>query len=865
MSSNRYGKKPDRSPRGNPKNRKKGTELKENRLERATASVTEQQEIEEQKRRESLKSRKTGTSITLVNMVRKKSPPTMLTMILSVILSTMLTVGFIGMVTTTYNLPMDYILFFILVVLSAWGMSYCHAAGSASTSAVLAVFLGMMALGVCSFDMFSVQTQVNYTYSILQKNAFHGLEPVLVTAQELEEAERPVTLLMFLISFIPTFFTTLVIEQRRNMLLALVWHIPFLICSTVIVYMTPDAWPCVLAVSGVLLLIVFQFVRKLGDDSVDERMLKISVPVVVLCCLVSAFFPVSGYDKYKLAEKRFTQLQSVTRRIGDWLSIGDQEKVLTEEEERMKNGFKGAIIADADDDKPAETHASSEEFSKVGYFNPPDVKLAEVKRFYNDTSTHMVIASGRMLYLRCASMEVLRNDSWKVLNYDEPRPEEEYMMDADQIPLREADYVLHVRPYVPISVRLVPEYVDHFNLSPESRYYGSRIPVYTTWNLAEVIPTHGEVSYNYSFNMVPAKRGAEWDPLYLEEEVYGTCLEVPEETRKSLMDSGVLPKWFLDLMDGTKEMSTAEKVGTVIEYVRNLHPYDAMTPYPPEGVDFVTWFIKDSKGGFCVHYSTTAAVLLRMLGVPTRYCSGYLVNIDSEAQKNEISMKDAHAWIEFFDPDYGWVMDDPTPGNGVVASYYNAYAVAKEYGDMDYDYRLSPTPKPKKKVVKNATPTPASAIDPDMLPSVEEESSSNTVSPLKLMKLILLHPIVMALLGILLVIGLLRLGYVMFWLRKFKSGTRNDQASAYDRYFNMHLKFFEAPGSRVVDTIVKKAEYSDEEISEKELRTLVKFGDHNLMVQKLGQPRLMRFLSAILSVKLPYGESAKDARERTEE
>ena len=41
---------------------------------------------------------------------------------------------------------------------------------------------------------------------------------------------------------------------------------------------------------------------------------------------------------------------------------------------------------------------------------------------------------------------------------------------------------------------------------------------------------------------------------------------------------------------------------------------------------------------------------------------------------------DAHAWIEYFHPDYGWIMDDPTPGNQTAASYYNYKAILTEYG-----------------------------------------------------------------------------------------------------------------------------------------------------------------------------------------
>ena len=622
-------------------------------------------------------------------------------MIFSVLLSTMLGTGFSFMLMTTYGLKADLFVFVLFLGLISWGMSYCHASDSKTVPFVLAAFLGMVALFICSFDIFNVQTEVNYAYSILQKSAFHELEPVYTDPKELEAIARPITLLMLLINLIPAFFTTLVVERRKNILISLVWYIPFFFCTTVITFMTPKEWPCVLAVGGVVILLIFQFVRRLGDDTVDERMLKISAPVIILCALFSALFPVSRYDKDKLAEKHFTKMQEIFDELGSRLPFGELTG-RSKKDEEPEVGFQGAIIAHEDDEELTEANVTSEDFSKVGFFNPPDIKLMKLLRYYNDTENHTVQSTGRMLYLRCTSMEKLSMEGWQTAYYGETKSEDAYILNMSGIEGSEADFVLTVQPYVPIPVYLVPEYTDHFYLSPESRYANANIPVRRNWNLAECVVNPGEKVYNYAFNMVPQKRSPEWNPDYLEE-VYGTCLEVPEETKQSILDSGVLPKWYKDLLEGKSEMTTAEKVGTVIEYVRNLHPYDVQTPYPPEGVDFVTWFMTQSPSGFCVHYATTAATLLRMIGVPTRYVSGYFVGFELNSTRGEVSMKDAHAWIEFFDPDYGWVMDDPTPGNGIAASYYNAYSIAKEYGDMSYDYRLSPTPKPKPKPVKKPT------------------------------------------------------------------------------------------------------------------------------------------------------------------
>ena len=823
--------------------KKKG--LREDRLEKARATTDEQKKLEAKRKEKLLKKR--GPSIVVLGAVKKQSKPTVLTILFAALMATLLGTGFSCMLTTTYDLKVYYIAFVPILAVLSLGMAYCHASESKTTPIVLAAFLAILSFGIVMFDLLHVGVQAGYAYSIMQKHAFHSLRPFFTTVEEFDKHKTSVTLLFLLISQIPAFFTTFVIVRRKNILLSLVWYLPYLFCSTIIVFKLPDAWPCVLAISGVLILLIFQSVRMLGDETVDVRMLKIAVPVVLLCGMLYMFFPTSGYDKDKLADTGFTQIQGLMKQVGNTLGIGDStpkesEDALAQEKER---GYKGCIIANPDERSAPDVSPGFEDLTKIGYFDPPDVKLLSVTRYYNDTETHVVTLTGRMIYLRCAAMEQMLGNSWKTAYYGELKPEEKYLTGASEIPLREADYVLQLHPYMELPIYLVPEYTDYMYLTSESRYADMEIEVRRIWNISECIPNYGDDTYEYAYNMIPQKTEAEWDPKYLEEEVYGTCLEVPEETRNSILESGVLPKWYLEVMDGTREMSTAEKVGTVVEYVRNLRPYNVETPYPPQDMDFVTWFMTKAPSGFCVHYSTTAAVLLRILGVPTRYCNGYLASIDPYGTKGEVSMKNAHSWIEFFDPDYGWVVDDPTPGNAMTASYYNAFAITGEYGDMDYDRGLSPTPKPKK---KRMTPTPT-----------PEPSDSDAPAAIAAARKVTRNPVAMPVLSILLAFVAVRLAYVFFWKRKFNSEDTNAAAIGYGKYFSLHLFILAATGSRVADSIVKKAEYSDSTITEEELLKLVRFGEHNLKKQKEGRARSARFLSWLLRVKLPH--SAKKKRE----
>ena len=67
------------------------------------------------------------------------------------------------------------------------------------------------------------------------------------------------------------------------------------------------------------------------------------------------------------------------------------------------------------------------------------------------------------------------------------------------------------------------------------------------------------------------------------------------------------------------------------------------------------------KQGFCEHYATTMAILLRQANVPSRLVEGFLPgDLDPATGKEEIRTGGAHAWVEVYFPGYGWQMFDPT-------------------------------------------------------------------------------------------------------------------------------------------------------------------------------------------------------------
>lgn len=100
----------------------------------------------------------------------------------------------------------------------------------------------------------------------------------------------------------------------------------------------------------------------------------------------------------------------------------------------------------------------------------------------------------------------------------------------------------------------------------------------------------------------------------------------------------------------------------VVETVRNRCSYSLTMPENPEGVELVNFFLFEASQGHCELFATASAVLLRAVGIPCRYVTGFAPSEYNEIGDYWIIREDnAHAWIEVYVPGWGWKTFDPTP------------------------------------------------------------------------------------------------------------------------------------------------------------------------------------------------------------
>lgn len=88
----------------------------------------------------------------------------------------------------------------------------------------------------------------------------------------------------------------------------------------------------------------------------------------------------------------------------------------------------------------------------------------------------------------------------------------------------------------------------------------------------------------------------------------------------------------------------------------------AYTLSPPLlGEHSIDEFLFSTKSGFCEHFASAFAVLMRAAGVPARVVTGYLGGeLNPIGDYLIVRQADAHAWTEVWLKDAGWVRVDPT-------------------------------------------------------------------------------------------------------------------------------------------------------------------------------------------------------------
>ena len=205
------------------------------------------------------------------------------------------------------------------------------------------------------------------------------------------------------------------------------------------------------------------------------------------------------------------------------------------------------------------------------------------------------------------------------------------------------------------------------------------LPYQPYYSDGERKPVFGRQSTTYT--VYP--RFAESTVKVPETDINPAYLDVPE-INKEVIDAFIEEAGFTD---GTP-MEIAQQIK---DYYQENIPYTIRPGATPWREDFVNYFLTDNRKGYCAHFASAATLIFREMGVPARYCEGYAISFTQMATNGEIvegeeysnhydgynplgetalvrvdaTDADAHAWVEIYDGDRGWVVVEVTPSSGL--------------------------------------------------------------------------------------------------------------------------------------------------------------------------------------------------------
>jgi transglutaminase-like putative cysteine protease len=115
--------------------------------------------------------------------------------------------------------------------------------------------------------------------------------------------------------------------------------------------------------------------------------------------------------------------------------------------------------------------------------------------------------------------------------------------------------------------------------------------------------------------------------------------------------------------------SPEARVARTIAFLQSEYPYSlhmgAFRSRQP-----VAEFLFEKRQGWCQYFASAGALLLRLEGVPTRLVSGFRLRSGLLRGGHYVVREaDAHAWIEVWLPETGWVEADPTPSAAYEAAH----------------------------------------------------------------------------------------------------------------------------------------------------------------------------------------------------
>lgn len=414
-----------------------------------------------------------------------------------------------------------------------------------------------------------------------------------------------------LVSLILNGLFSFLISRIKSIKIAGLLSIALLVPCFVLVNTLPDLVPLLIIFTVLFALYFSSQTRQLNYAHSGVITAVCAVILAVLITVLAVINPIADYERPKWQDNMLNTVQTLTG-MKTYNGSGKISSALAE----VGNNVSSEV-----------------DFSNAGALKQTGTKVMTVVTDLN----------GR-IYLKGMSYANYENNKWSVLTdeqaNDYPQDFQAFIMTANY----QERSTVTIDTVNKESIVYTPYYLASINdtFSP----------------VCDVLVSNSDKATNYSMSVMPFSE-SELDNFSMDfsSQVYdydnfvkSYYLKLPYDTKLAMLK--------IAEENNLTGVSTQNIPQAVKQFVSHSASYSLNTQKVPDGRDVAEWFLNDAETGYCMHFANATAVMLRALGVPARYVTGYCANVvDGKAT---VTSDNAHAWVEYFDERIGWIPLDAT-------------------------------------------------------------------------------------------------------------------------------------------------------------------------------------------------------------
>ncbi len=598
-------------------------------------------------------------------------------------------------------------------------------------------------------------------------------------------AENADVLFSFLAIFLCAVFTT--VHIRAKCIFPQVgFSVLLLIPCFLIVNTLPSLFPLFTVLSVIFGMFISRHMFKSTPFQGGISMLSATAAVLVISLIICAIFPVENYKRFQ------------------W------QKHMQARAEQMLGMTKGPIY--------------TKDISAIGNSFNEKKDLNNTGKLVQTETPVMKVYSpdGGNVYLRATAYTEFENNVWSISD----------SKTIEQNPLSSNPFTLTKQfDAEEIQMSIITEKSEPLIYVP---YLSTSLPNRTT-ALGDVLVSNDLGVQSYEFSYTPSDFSVS-ENIYLDcpqneslsysKYAYNNCTQISEKLKAELQLYAVTLNSFYEngIVDDSSltQKTNEEKAKLVKQIVSSSAKYSLSPSEMPEGADLPVWFLNQAGKGYCVHFATTAAMMLRALDVPSRYVTGYYFSLEGD-KWTTVTSDNAHAWVEYLSDSGCWIPLEATPPSFSPAEYSVSSLQQQE----------------TKKAAPASSATQPSVTEPETVQTNPERTTET-------------HPVFKTeqdnkhngsaipseLLYVISAILFVCLALLLVWLRRslilkrrkkrLSIGTSNKKTAEIFRYIKRIERYTHQTVPLEIERIALKAKFSNHRISSEELEIMEKCMDNML-------------------------------------